>query len=65
MEESAQAGWGNSAIEEVGPFMAPVPFRERPSNLGYIPYITKKQKKKKKKKAESHRVDETTAFRTV
>jgi TatD DNase family protein len=44
--------------ETDGPFMAPVPFRGRPSNPGYIPAIVKKM-------AELHHVDDETAFRTI
>jgi TatD DNase family protein len=44
--------------ETDGPFMAPIPFRGKPSNPGYIPHIVKKI-------AALHEVDEATAFTTI
>lgn len=44
--------------ETDGPFMAPVPFRGKASNPGYIPNIIKKI-------AQLHNVDEPTAFRQL
>jgi TatD DNase family protein len=44
--------------ETDGPFMAPVPFRGKPSNPGYIPHIVKRI-------GVLHGVDEETAFTTI
>ncbi|KAH0791001.1 hydrolase, TatD family protein [Histomonas meleagridis] len=44
--------------ETDGPYMAPVPYRGKASNPGYIPVIIKKM-------AEIHNVDEKTAFITI
>ena len=44
--------------ETDGPFMAPIPFRGKASNPGYVPYIIKRV-------AELHHVDEAEAFTTI